>query len=240
MPGVRTRWDDFVAIHAANNEPIHESPFLLPWHRQFLADMERALRQECGYRYSVPYLDFTRYINTPTEQWPVFDNSNTSLSGNGVPTQDGCSCIPLGPLKNWVVDLGPAGEEGRCRPTNGLGLNPHCLERRFNIGELEFLTEQMVLNLTFSNDSERSFPPMVESMLADKDAADFMPALEVAPNYMHGSMHNFVGGLQIFTRVSPGDSLFFCSMHGWISYGQSGRAWVPAQDTMMSHQQSDM
>lgn len=153
-PGARTRWDDFVAIHALNNDPIHVSPLLLAWHRGFDGEVERALREECGYGFGIPYLDFTRYQGIPLEQWPVFDNSPTSLSGNGNPTQDGCSCVTEGPLANWVVDMGSAGDNGQCRRNprgDGLGFNPHCMERQFDPGQLQFLTEQVALDRILNN-----------------------------------------------------------------------------------------
>ncbi|KAK4499228.1 hypothetical protein PRZ48_009741 [Zasmidium cellare] len=205
MPGVtgaQTRWDDFVAIHATNNDPIHVSPILLGWHRQFNFEVERALREECGYQFGIPYLDFTRYQGVPPEQWPVFDGSPNSLSGNGVPTQDGCSCVTEGPLANWVIDLGPAGENGRCQPNpqqNGLGLNRHCLERRFDVEQLQFLSEQVVLG----------------NILNNNDATSFMSAVERGPNFMHGSMHVFVGGTQDFTAFAPAEPIFLL-LHAFL------------------------
>lgn len=56
-----------------------------------------------------PYWDHSRYIDQPIESWPMFDGSDTSLSGNGQPdTPDkDCYCVTEGPFANWKVNLGP-------------------------------------------------------------------------------------------------------------------------------------
>lgn len=42
-----------------------------------------------------------------------------------------------------------------------------------------------------------------------------MPAVERGPNFIHGSMHVFVGGTQETTAFSPGEPLFLL-IHGWL------------------------
>lgn len=49
-PGARNRRDDFVAVHIAQQQRIHFSPWTLPFHRWYVHLYEQALRDECGYK----------------------------------------------------------------------------------------------------------------------------------------------------------------------------------------------
>ncbi|KAK4613181.1 Tyrosinase P [Fulvia fulva] len=137
-PGVRTRWDEFVYVHAIDTIPdansIHGSPLLLTFHRAFNAEMQFALRDECGCEGGLPYMDWTKYPGTPMSSWPMFDGSATSLGSNGDTTQHGCRCVTTGPISDWAVNLGSAGEDSICSQNsdpNGMAHNSHCLERLF-------------------------------------------------------------------------------------------------------------
>lgn len=149
-----------VVTHIVNNDPIHVSAFLLTWHRNLGSELEQALRNECGYSGGLPYIDFTKYEGVPLESWPVFDGSPTSLSGNGVNTPDGCSCVRSGPLADWVINLGPTSDGTRaCSPNRfndeGLNLNRRCLERRFDPGlTLPILSESNIVQHILNNPSE--------------------------------------------------------------------------------------
>lgn len=48
-PGARNRWDDFVVAHLLHTYDVHRSPWLIPFHRELLFQLEKALRDECGY-----------------------------------------------------------------------------------------------------------------------------------------------------------------------------------------------
>lgn len=48
-PGARNRWDDFVVSHLLHTYDVHRSPWLIPFHRELLYQLEKALRDECGY-----------------------------------------------------------------------------------------------------------------------------------------------------------------------------------------------
>lgn len=52
VPGARSRYDDFVAVHmdgSGANYTIHNTGNFLTWHRYFLWAYEEALRNECSY-----------------------------------------------------------------------------------------------------------------------------------------------------------------------------------------------
>lgn len=51
VPGARSRWDDFTVAHMRNVNDVHRSPWLAVWHRHFVATLEKAMQEECGYKY---------------------------------------------------------------------------------------------------------------------------------------------------------------------------------------------
>lgn len=105
--------------------------------------MEHALREECGYNGTQPYWDWGRWAADP-EKSPIFDGSDTSMSGNGKKTQhrgtmfapagNGGGCVETGPFKNMTVRLGPLSPAIDPAPprnprADGYGDNPRCLRR---------------------------------------------------------------------------------------------------------------
>ncbi|KAI0410943.1 hypothetical protein F5X98DRAFT_384601 [Xylaria grammica] len=141
-PGAKTRYDDFVAVHINQTMSIHGTGNFLSWHRYYTWAYEQVLRNECGYNGTQPYWDWGRWAANP-ETSPIFDGSDTSMSGNGektnhqsfmAPAGNGGGCIMAGPFKNMTVNLGPISPAiSPAPPTNpqrdGFGYNPRCLRR---------------------------------------------------------------------------------------------------------------
>jgi len=123
----------------------------LSWHRYFTWTWEHALRQECGYEGYQPYINWGKYAHDIVGS-PLFDGSETSISGDGeyiphngtgipsnaapnfiIPPGNGSGCVTTGPFKNMTVRLGPVTPSLYGLPTNpqpdGLGLNERCLRR---------------------------------------------------------------------------------------------------------------
>ncbi len=83
----------------------------LSWHRYYTWAYEQTLRNECGYNGTQPYWDWGRWSNDP-ESSPIFDGSDTSMSGNGLkvshkatgagPAQNGGGCVTKGPFAKFV------------------------------------------------------------------------------------------------------------------------------------------
>jgi tyrosinase len=88
VPGGRFRIDDFVAAHMRQGYKVEFTGLHLHWHRIFLHLYEKALQNECGYRGSLLYWDYSESaleVNS-TLQDPVFfgDQSlSQTLGGNG-------------------------------------------------------------------------------------------------------------------------------------------------------------
>lgn len=55
-PGVKNRFDDFVASHIIQTSTIHYTGNFLSWHRYFTWAYEEALRKECGYQGAQPVI----------------------------------------------------------------------------------------------------------------------------------------------------------------------------------------
>ncbi|KAF1823321.1 Di-copper centre-containing protein [Dissoconium aciculare CBS 342.82] len=218
-PGARSRYDDFIVGHSLYTTVIHNSGYLLPWHREMVFQLEQALRNECGYTGYQPYWDWSKWADTPDSSNPIFDGSDTSLSGNGkyvpheglnytTPAGDppaqilraagtGGGCIASGPFVNWTVNLGPIsqGLKGQAGPPNpqadGFGYNPRCVIRDFLPQTIQALN---------------SYQNVTELILNSSTIHEFHPAVESG---IHAGGHGFIGGLNSDLFVSAGDPLFY-------------------------------
>lgn len=52
--GIKTRYDDFIAVHMNQTLTIHYTGTFLSWHRHFVYLHEQALINECGYNGTLP------------------------------------------------------------------------------------------------------------------------------------------------------------------------------------------
>ncbi|KAI7774478.1 hypothetical protein LA080_008311 [Diaporthe eres] len=112
VPGAKSRFDDFVAVHIALTPSVHGTANFLGWHRVYLWLYENALRDECGYKGYQPYNNWARYAADPAHS-PIFNGNASSMSGNGakfsydgvfagagrIPPDEGGGCVTEGPFK---------------------------------------------------------------------------------------------------------------------------------------------
>ncbi|KAK4447854.1 hypothetical protein QBC34DRAFT_381989 [Podospora aff. communis PSN243] len=222
-PGAKSRFDDFVAVHISQTMEIHYTGNFLSWHRYFTWLYEKALREECGYKGAQPYWNWGLTAITGLEKSPVFDGSDTSLSGNGalispkrdivlgngdlppiiLPPGTGGGCVTSGPFKDMSVNLGPVNLDGPDGPTsnpNGpLAYNPRCLKRD--------LTTK--INQKFANASA-----ILSTIIQPQNIDAFQMQMQGIPGSgnigIHGGGHYSMGGdpgRDFF--VSPGDPAFY-------------------------------
>jgi tyrosinase len=166
-PGVRSRFDDFTIAHAINTGEVHRSPWLAVWHRQYVYAFENALREECGYQHGHPYWHWSKYLGTDPKSWPMFDNSETSISGNGTQTGEECACVNEGPFKDWKITLGPSPNGWGCSRNprdDGFGYNPRCIERTFNVDFLSNLQYSDVVYTLEAKGTPRHPPPSLTTI----------------------------------------------------------------------------
>ncbi|KAJ0122646.1 hypothetical protein J7T55_003161 [Diaporthe amygdali] len=234
-PGAKTRFDDFVAAHINQTLTIHFTGNFLSWHRYFTWLWEEALRTECGYSGTQPYWDWPLSAMIGLEDSPIFDGSETSLSGNGkfianrsdivlglslglppiyLPTGTGGGCVTSGPFVNMSVNLGPSaldepGGVSASNPNGPLSYNPRCLKRD--------LTDYVVQN--FANATA-----VLSNILDYDNIYDFEYAMQGVPGSgslgIHGGGHYAMGGdpgRDVF--VSPGDPAFY------LHHGMIDRVW---------------
>ncbi|TDZ34409.1 N-acetyl-6-hydroxytryptophan oxidase ivoB [Colletotrichum spinosum] len=226
VPGAKTRFDDFVATHINQTFTIHNTGSFLSWHRQFTWLYEEALREECGYGGTQPYWDWTKTAVTGLETSPIFDGSETSLSGDGepipdkgeliltdgegkvvarLPTGNGGGCVVGGPFKNMSVNLGPIalalpGGGSEMNPEGLFAYNPRCLKRDLTTA----------VNRAYSNASAT-----IHNILVPRDILTFQNEMQGVGDIItnlgiHGGGHFSFGGdpaRDFFT--SPGDPVFY-------------------------------
>ncbi|MCJ1352127.1 MAG: hypothetical protein MMC33_002111 [Icmadophila ericetorum] len=203
--------------------------YFLPWHRMFVYLYEKALREECGYTGYQPYWDWPEYAYNQQDS-PLFDNSSTSIGGDGAyiphgtvnftapglpgpfsfprPPGTGGGCIQSGPFKNMTITLGPLSAPtiaGNKNPgPNGLGYNPRCLVR-------DFLTSQSTTQLTYED---------VTDLITQSDSIHtFEPKSEGAVS-VHAGGHGYVGDDMGDLFSSPNDPVFY--MH----HAMLDRVWT--------------
>ncbi|KAI6089895.1 Di-copper centre-containing protein [Hypoxylon rubiginosum] len=222
-PGAVNRLDDFTYIHINQTNSVHISGSFLSWHRIFVWQMEDALRNECGYRGTIPYWDQARFSSDPLKS-KVF--SNTSFGGDGEylpndhgpytitvpglvanlsiarPAGTGGGCVKNGPFANFQVSLGPTDREF-IDPDNKYGYkaNPRCLKRNFDLpSSTDFMTWENAVGIVGAPDVET-----------------FYWNLE---NNWHLKSHQFLGkdGQDLFT--SPNDPIFY------LLHSQIDRLWA--------------
>ncbi|KAL4802648.1 tyrosinase central domain protein [Aspergillus unguis] len=234
FPGVLDRLDDFVATHMNYTVVIHRDGVLLPWHRHFVWLWENALREECGYKGTVPYWDWL--LNSDMYSNAIFNTADPaaslSLSGDGAydpsvqanrdPSSlalapgNGGGCVLDGPFKNWTVHMGPFSFDQVFAyaplPDNLFAYNPRCLMRNLQPAMLQYYINQSV----------------IDGMLAAPTVGAFYNFLDPSDASVlgaHGAGHNSVGPAMQDVFSSPQDPVFM------LHHGQIDRLWTQWQYT---------
>ena len=237
--GARSRFDDWDATHIKVSNNVHFSVstcslppgrtsrtwlssrqgLFLHFHRYFTWLYEKALRDECGYKGSQPYWDWTIDWQDPRKS-SVFNGSPYSMGSNGksiphgntsisafgislsIPPGTGGGCIESGPFANASVNLGPVAFQP-VGPDGGLGYNPRCLTRD--------------LSLAWANQTKPS--DVVKTLSSCTDLGCFDNVLE-ALDGIHAGGHFTIGGLGIDAFASAGDPAFF------LHHSSIDRVWA--------------
>lgn len=231
-PGAKSRFDDFVVTHIQQTLSLHYTGNFQPWHRWFVFQYEKALRDECGYAGYQPYWDWPRYASASQDS-PLFNGDPYSLGGNGefiphegpiivppegvegdripLPAGVGGGVVKTGPFANMTVHLGPVGglADTAPGPLGGLGYNPRPLKRdlggAMNTRYANYTTLVRLLTT-----------PDVDAFRLVSEGVPYTP--EIGP---HGGIHYTMGGDpggDLFT--SPGDPAF------WAHHAMMDRVWA--------------
>ena len=95
---------------------MHNTANFLGWHRYYMWQYEKTLKEECGFKGTLPYYDWARWADDPLAS-PLFDGSETSISGNGAPYPQRANqtVLGVGPmLLHPLTGLVPQGGHVRC------------------------------------------------------------------------------------------------------------------------------
>ncbi|KAM0226857.1 hypothetical protein ACHAP5_012299 [Fusarium lateritium] len=215
-PGARTRYDDFVAVHINQTLSIHGTGNFFTWHRYFTWAFEQALRDECGFKGTQPYWNWFDTGDFATN--PVFDGSDTSMSGDGsyvkhngsvsgmnnilLPSGRGGGCIKSGPFAGAIANLGPPspGMDGMKATTTPLEYNPRCLLRDLSHYAIDrWMTLPNLYNVTLG-DASGSIKAMQDEFQG-RFADGFLG--------LHAAGHFVMGGDSSDLFSSPNDPVFF-------------------------------
>ncbi|KAM0124116.1 hypothetical protein ACHAO1_011136 [Botrytis cinerea] len=218
VPGVRSRHDDFGAVHVNQTAYIHWTSIFLAWHRYYTWAYETALRDECGYNGTQPYWDWSSTDTVAAH--PLFDGSDTSIGGNGafvegytdfviLPTPvivnvsgaagTGGGCITDGPFVNLSSHLGPHGAP----ISDGFAYNPRCLTRNFR----DYILQR---DLSYQN---------VTTNMLTEDLQSFSNYMGASTG-LHSNGHTVTGGLQDDLWASAQDPSFV------FHHAQVDRVWT--------------
>lgn len=227
VPGAQSRWDDFIVVHINNTLVMHLDGIFLSWHRNYVWLWEKALQEECGYEGGVPYWNWPLYSSDLAGS-PLFDGSDTSLSGNGVfdpdqgdyevggggvlPHGTGGGCVTSGPFVNTTVSFGPFafGVVFTGLPANWTTYSPHCLTRDLN----DYVANR------YTNQTD------VDAVLATTTIGDFQDIMSGADINLgvHGGGHLAIGGAGFDFFGSPADPAF------WLHHSMIDRVWTLWQE----------
>ncbi|KAL4889718.1 hypothetical protein BDV59DRAFT_195521 [Aspergillus ambiguus] len=238
VPGVRNRYDDFTAVHINYTLGTHNSGTFLPWHRHFIWLWENALREECGFTGTLPYWDWSKWPELAAS--PLFDGSETSLSGDGeyspdetpavlvptpnetitIPRGTGGGCVRTGPFKDWIINMGPFNinqSYSDALPANAFAYNPRCLVRSLNDWIIQTYNNQTVVDLLLAA------PDIIEFQNILGGFPD--PPIPLGP---HHTGHRSLGPDMLDFFASPQDPAF------WLHHGMVDRLWTmwQGQDEM--------
>jgi tyrosinase len=222
VTAARHRYDDFTGVHNSQTPNIHFVGHFLPWHRYFLWTYEKALREECGYKGTQPYWDWSKDAASgkAMNDFDIFSPVD-GFGGNGpfVPTtpeqnwiglndRTGGGCVTNGPFAtNFTLNVGPGSDITKS--------NPHCLIR-------DFCPDTFRSNVGYDTVNEVTQHNTYEA---------FARRLEGLPGWsmknFHGGGHFGVGGLlgsMGDSSNSPNDPVFY------LHHANVDRIWTQWQE----------
>lgn len=129
--------DQYTRIHNDNVRYAHGVPGFLPWHRQYIRNIEKEL-QKINPRVVLPFWDWTKDSQAPDES-PIF--AELGFGGNGNRGRD--MCVTDGAFSNLQV----------------MYPRPHCLRRDFDDGNRlsPFASPEIMLRLLYNGGDYESF-----------------------------------------------------------------------------------
>ncbi|MEU4462709.1 tyrosinase family protein [Streptomyces sp. NPDC024017] len=195
----RGEYDEFVRTHieyyTSDGEDglrtAHMAPSFLPWHRQFLLDLEKALRRVDA-SVSVPYWDWTRDRTTTSAPWTA-----DLLGGTGRRSDRQVMTGPFAYAEgNWTIKEGVTDEEFLTRDL-GRSRDPIQLPTK---AELERALKDPVYDASpWDSTAGRGFRNKLEGWGRGRGSASWQN---------HNRVHRWVGGAMV-GGASVNDPVFW-------------------------------
>ncbi|CCT73062.1 related to monophenol monooxygenase [Fusarium fujikuroi IMI 58289] len=216
--GAKSRYDDFQVSHIVNTDFIHYVGFFQAWHRMFIAQYEKDLRDLCCYSGGQPYWDWTLDSNSMEdfESSPIFD-AETGFGGNGVfidisgwtnvtrqvSGRTGGGCVTDGPFAKGQFEV-------HAGPDNSTAYKPRCLARDISVEYGISKLNQTVVDGTLEAKDFFEFDQRVQGGVSSESQG------------YHGGGHLAIGGSlgemgDMYS--SPGDPIF------WLHHTNVDRLW---------------
>ncbi|GHD51639.1 tyrosinase family protein [Streptomyces galbus] len=188
---VRMHIDHYVSDGEGGLRSAHMAPSFLPWHRQFLLDLERALRRVDS-SVTVPYWDWTRHRSATSVPW-----TKDLLGGNGRRSDHQVTTGPFAhatgnwPIKENVTD--------GVFLTRDLGRASNPIELP-TAGELEWALKDPVYDTSpWDSTSAKGFRNKLEGWGSGRGSAAWRN---------HNRVHRWVGGIMV-GGASVNDPVFW-------------------------------
>ncbi|QIW97365.1 hypothetical protein AMS68_002883 [Peltaster fructicola] len=237
-PGVKSRYDEYVATHINYTYNIHMTADFWAWHRYFIWNLEQDLHK-CGYNGTLPYWDWQMDAEAPQDS-ELFNGDQYSMGSNGdyianrtdtwvwpqevtFPPGTGGGCVSKGPFSNYTVNLGPLDNPYGGNVVSNYQHNPRCLVRDLNPWfSRQYNTYTNITNLIMNHNNIVDFQAEAQGYFSRAD-----------PFGMHGGGHWMAGGNSTLMdfHSSPGDPLFF------LHHAQVDRIWILWQQLDVENRQ---
>ncbi|MFF5957448.1 tyrosinase family protein [Streptomyces luteogriseus] len=215
----RGEYDEFVRTHieyyTSDGEDglrtAHMAPSFLPWHRQFLLDLEKALRRVDA-SVSVPYWDWTRDRTTTSAPWTA-----DLLGGTGRRSDRRVMTGPFAYAEgNWTIKEGVTDEEFLTRDL-GRPRDPIRLPTR---AELERALKDPVYDASpWDSTAGKGFRNKLEGWGSGRGSASWQN---------HNRVHRWVGGAMV-GGASVNDPVF------WLHHAFVDLVWSRWQRRHREH-----
>ncbi len=189
VPGAKSRYDDFVAVHINQTLSIHGTANFLSWHRWIHLDLRAGPPERVRLRRIPAVLELGQVSFDPLNS-PIFDGSATSMSGNGVyqphnrtnglphrsqlhPAPATRRLCPDRPLRQHdrqhMGPIAPTLAESDVIPAPGLlAYNPRCLKRDVSQWvSSRWTTDQNSTDLILQNTDVGSFQTVMQGDFAN-------------------------------------------------------------------------
>ncbi|ETN36347.1 uncharacterized protein HMPREF1541_08624 [Cyphellophora europaea CBS 101466] len=222
-PAASNRFMDYAIVHVNRTREVHLNGFFLTWHRYFLWLFEEELRNECGYKGTLPYWNWPETAND-IHTSPVFDGSRFSMSGDGqprgrkptvfgpkltVPHGSGGGCVFSGPFAGFKATMKPIPInnliEGKPLPANAFEKHSHCLTRDLNEWVARKWTNHTALEEALEADSMENFDCLLNGSPGEGDLG------------LHSGAHFTLGSSAVASNiyVSAQDPIWY-PLHGML------------------------